>query len=89
MFPGIGVDLLHLPRLATLVSRHRTYLDRFARRILTPSELTAFRSLAQSSALSTSSSTSVGSSLIRWLGVRHGLGLCGLYKARPVSDLGA
>ncbi|TGZ82893.1 4'-phosphopantetheinyl transferase [Ascodesmis nigricans] len=67
MYPGIGVDLLHLPRLASLVSRRSTYLDRFARRILTPNEFTTFRTLAQASSTANTNATS---SLIRWLGVR-------------------
>lgn len=45
MIPGIGVDLLHLPRLSTLLSRgNGHYLHRFARRILTRNELAVFQS---------------------------------------------
>lgn len=64
MAPGIGVDLLHLPRLTTLLSRHNNhYLHRFARRILTHDELAAFQRK-----LTTSPPAS--GALIRWLGVR-------------------
>lgn len=62
MFPNIGVDLLHLPRIANLVSRRGTYMHRFARRILTTSEFATF-------------SAKLGGGedrggVARWLGVR-------------------
>lgn len=64
MIPGIGVDLLHLPRLATLLSRHNgRYLQPFARRILTRAELAVFQQKQQQQAHD-------GPGLVRWLGVR-------------------
>jgi phosphopantetheinyl transferase (holo-ACP synthase) len=63
MFPNIGVDLLHLPRLRTLLlARRSTYLQRFARRILTASELATFQRKLVSS-----------EDVVRWLGVRYPL----------------
>jgi phosphopantetheinyl transferase (holo-ACP synthase) len=59
MFPNIGVDLLHLPRLSSLLSRG--YLHRFARRILTPAEQATFRRKL---------SDEKDNDVIRWLGVR-------------------
>ncbi|SCV71925.1 BQ2448_4619 [Microbotryum intermedium] len=43
MILGIGVDLLHLPRLSSLITRRGA--DRFARRILTPFELEQWRKI--------------------------------------------
>lgn len=40
MILGIGVDIVHLPRIATLISRRGK--DRLARRILSSSELADF-----------------------------------------------
>ncbi|KAF8542905.1 4'-phosphopantetheinyl transferase superfamily [Trichophaea hybrida] len=62
MFPniGIGVDLLHLPRLRSLLlARRSTYLHRFARRILTTSELATFQTKHEAA-----------EDVVRWLGVR-------------------
>lgn len=59
MIPGIGVDLLHLPRLTTLLSRRNGhYLQPFARRILTHAELAVFQQKLHDPGL------------VRWLGVR-------------------
>ena len=65
--PSIGVDLLHLPRLRTLLSRRP--LHRFASRILTHSEYRTFR---EKFPLHTSPSTisTTDSPALRWLGVR-------------------
>ncbi|KAK6524979.1 hypothetical protein TWF281_011869 [Arthrobotrys megalospora] len=41
---GIGVDILHLPRLLSLLSRRP--ISNFTRRILTPSELAEFQGLS-------------------------------------------
>jgi phosphopantetheinyl transferase (holo-ACP synthase) len=60
MFPNIGVDLLHLPRLSSLLSRG--YLHRFARRILTPAEQETFRRKL--------SEPAERENVVRWLGVR-------------------
>lgn len=63
MIPGIGVDLLHLPRLSTLLARRNGhYLHRFARRILTRDELAVFHNKL--------SAPPGSGGLIRWLGVR-------------------
>ncbi|KDE08882.1 hypothetical protein MVLG_00979 [Microbotryum lychnidis-dioicae p1A1 Lamole] len=43
MILGIGVDLLHLPRLSSLIKRRGA--ERFARRILTPLELEQWRKI--------------------------------------------
>ncbi|KAF3929509.1 hypothetical protein ABW19_dt0202345 [Dactylella cylindrospora] len=40
---GVGIDLLHLPRLISLLSRRS--IPKFAQRILTPRELSQFNSL--------------------------------------------
>ena len=40
---NIGTDIVHLPRIARLVSRPNGYLTRFTRRILNDHEQTAFR----------------------------------------------
>ncbi|CCX09695.1 4'-phosphopantetheinyl transferase superfamily [Pyronema domesticum] len=65
MFPNIGVDLLHLPRLSTLLVRRKpTYLARFARRILTDNELGTFtRKLGEGGG-------GLREDTVRWLGVR-------------------
>jgi phosphopantetheinyl transferase (holo-ACP synthase) len=65
MFPNIGVDLLHLPRLSTLLVRRKpTYLARFARRILTDNELGTFmRKLGEGNG-------GLREETVRWLGVR-------------------
>jgi hypothetical protein len=66
MFPNIGVDLLHLPRLASLLTRRKTpYLTRFARRILTSDELATFHSKVSQGIES--------ADVVRWLGVRYSL----------------
>lgn len=66
MVPGIGVDLLHLPRLFTLLSRRNNhYLQRFARRILTHDELAVFHRKLDDQAVARE-----GGALVRWLGVR-------------------
>ncbi|KAK6332130.1 hypothetical protein TWF718_002664 [Orbilia javanica] len=41
---GIGVDILHLPRLLSLLSRRP--ISKFTRRILTPNELAEFQRLS-------------------------------------------
>lgn len=71
MIPGIGVDLLHLPRLSTLLSRRNGYyLNRFARRILTRNELAVFqRKLGEADGGATAEWGKEGG-LVRWLGVR-------------------
>lgn len=77
MIPGIGVDLLHLPRLSTLLCRRNGhYLHRFARRILTRNELAVF----QQKLIEERRQAAVGAGgvkecgreggLVRWLGVR-------------------
>jgi len=64
MFPNIGVDLLHLPRLTSLLFRRQTpYLHRFARRILTNAELTTFQQQRLTAA-------DEKEAAVRWLGVR-------------------
>lgn len=70
MIPGIGVDLLHLPRLSTLLSRRNGhYLNRFARRILTRNELATFqRKLGEADGATREWGREGG--LVRWLGVR-------------------
>jgi len=62
MFPNIGVDLLHLPRLSALLRRRGTYMHRFASRILTSSEFGAFQQKLRGS--------EDASAVVRWLGVR-------------------
>lgn len=65
MIPGIGIDLLHLPRLSTLLSRRNGhYLHRFARRILTRDELAVFQQKLAAP------QEGAGLLLVRWLGVR-------------------
>ena len=61
---GIGVDLLHLPRLTRLLTKRPTYAHRFARRILTKSE---YRQFLKSSSPSTTTTTM---GMVKWLGVR-------------------
>ncbi|KAG0137865.1 mitochondrial phosphopantetheinyl transferase B [Tuber indicum] len=61
---GIGVDLLHLPRLTRLLTKRPSYAHRFARRILTKSE---YRQFLKSSSSSTTTTTT---GMVRWLGVR-------------------
>ncbi|KAG0633063.1 phosphopantetheinyl transferase PptB [Tuber brumale] len=64
---GIGVDLLHLPRLTRLLTKRPSYVHRFARRILTKSEYRQF--LKKSSSSSTMAMTTT-TGMVRWLGVR-------------------
>ena len=61
MLPNIGVDLLHLPRIAALVARRGTYMQRFARRILSDSEMSTFSAKMRSGE---------DHAVTRWLGVR-------------------
>ncbi|KAI5801241.1 4'-phosphopantetheinyl transferase [Geopyxis carbonaria] len=64
MFPSIGVDLLHLPRLTSLLFSRRTpYLRRFAARILTPRELSQFDQRH-------TNTSQPSAEVVRWLGVR-------------------
>lgn len=49
MLIGIGVDLLHLPRISALVRRRGT--QRLAQRILSPRELVEFHSLEPEAAV--------------------------------------
>jgi phosphopantetheinyl transferase (holo-ACP synthase) len=64
MFPNIGVDLLHLPRLTSLLfRRQKPYLHRFARRILTNAELATFQQQRLAAA-------NEKEAAVRWLGVR-------------------
>ncbi|KAK6539909.1 hypothetical protein TWF694_008744 [Orbilia ellipsospora] len=48
MSQNIGVDILHLPRIVSLLSRRS--ISRFSRKILTPTELAEFQTLPSSSA---------------------------------------
>ncbi|PUU83831.1 4'-phosphopantetheinyl transferase superfamily [Tuber borchii] len=70
---GIGVDLLHLPRLTRLLTKRPTYTHRFARRILTKSEYRQFlKSTTTTTTTTTTSSSSspLAATTIKWLGVR-------------------
>ncbi|CUS15614.1 unnamed protein product [Tuber aestivum] len=62
---GIGVDLLHLPRLTRLLTKRPSYAHRFARRILTKSE---YRQFLKSTSTTTTTMTGLG--MVKWLGVR-------------------
>ncbi|KAJ2787399.1 hypothetical protein GGI15_000764 [Coemansia interrupta] len=44
MIVGVGVDILSLARIRAIVKRGPTYTQRFARRVLSPTEYTAFNS---------------------------------------------
>ncbi|RUP49049.1 hypothetical protein BC936DRAFT_143394 [Jimgerdemannia flammicorona] len=48
MIVGIGVDILHLPRLRALVSRRPNSGELLARRILSPGEVAEFRDVVDS-----------------------------------------
>ncbi|KAF3926174.1 hypothetical protein ABW21_db0204737 [Orbilia brochopaga] len=50
---GIGVDILHVPRIVSLLSRRPAQSSRFARRILTPLELAEFEQLPPAPTTST------------------------------------
>ncbi|KAK6353143.1 hypothetical protein TWF696_005133 [Orbilia brochopaga] len=64
---GIGVDLLHLPRIVSLLSRRPT--QRFARRILTPLELAEFQQLPSATTMGPST-TPLSNPQIRFLASR-------------------
>ena len=49
MIVGVGVDVLHLPRLVKLVERQSSGMQRLANRILTDAETSDFKELANSS----------------------------------------
>ena len=49
MIVGVGVDVLHLPRLVKLVERQSSGMQRLAKRILTDAETSDFKELANSS----------------------------------------
>ena len=49
MIVGVGVDILHLPRLVKLVQRQSSGIARLAQRILTDVEIADFQKLADSS----------------------------------------
>lgn len=63
---NIGVDILHLPRLVSLLSRRPVH--HFARRILTPTELSDFQKLPPPSANLTP--TEIPPTTIRFLATR-------------------
>lgn len=69
---GIGIDILHVPRLAALIKRRG--LSKLASRILSPVELGAFRALTcqpESGGGGTSVANERGlESIVRFLGVR-------------------
>ncbi|EPS43225.1 hypothetical protein H072_2767 [Dactylellina haptotyla CBS 200.50] len=62
MSHNIGVDILHLPRLISLLSRRS--VSGFTRRILTPLELAEFGKLSASNATSTSGPPMSSSALL-------------------------
>jgi phosphopantetheinyl transferase (holo-ACP synthase) len=49
MIVGVGIDVLHLPRLVKLVERQSSGMRRLANRILTDAETSDFEKLASSS----------------------------------------
>ncbi|KAI6047254.1 4'-phosphopantetheinyl transferase [Pisolithus marmoratus] len=84
---GIGIDILHVPRLAALIKRRG--LSKLASRILSPVELDAFRSLtSQPEDNGTSMANERGhmESIVRFLGVRWAVkeaAYKALYPLRP------
>ncbi|KAF3913114.1 hypothetical protein AA313_de0201715 [Arthrobotrys entomopaga] len=62
---NIGVDILHLPRIVSLLSRRS--ISRFSRKILTPIELAEFQALPSSSAVANLNSSVLADSQIRYL----------------------
>lgn len=68
---GIGIDILHVPRLAALIERRG--LSRLASRILSPVELNVFRSLTgqfENKRALAANERGPMESIVRFLGVR-------------------
>ncbi|KAI6035307.1 4'-phosphopantetheinyl transferase [Pisolithus orientalis] len=85
---GIGIDILHVPRLVALIKRRG--LSKLASRILSPVELGAFRALTcqpESGGGGTSVANERGlESIVRFLGVRWAVkeaAYKALYPLRP------
>ncbi|RPA78917.1 hypothetical protein BJ508DRAFT_416270 [Ascobolus immersus RN42] len=92
---SIGVDMLHIPRLRSLLFRRDSYNDRFARRILSAKELLEYRTLVNEVMKDPTGQTKQGATpveedrLIRWLGVRWAAKeacykACSYYDPKPV-----
>ncbi|KAK6497419.1 hypothetical protein TWF481_011828 [Arthrobotrys musiformis] len=65
---GIGVDILHLPRLLSLLSRRP--ISKFTRRILTPNELAEFQKLSSIDPPNPSSTSLLSNPATRFLATR-------------------
>ncbi|SCZ88655.1 BZ3500_MvSof-1268-A1-R1_Chr2-1g04551 [Microbotryum saponariae] len=93
MILGIGVDLLHLPRLSSLIKRRGA--ERFARRILTPLELEQWRKTDKDELQPRGAELSKGDPGTTFLAVRVGAALLwaakeatykALYSSRRVTS---
>lgn len=94
--PGIGIDLLHLPRLTRVLFPQQKgpigpnldlrHLQRFASRILSPEELYTFNSRFLKGNAVNIQSPQWPEDVKKWLGVRWAAKEA-LYKAYPYPDL--